>query len=207
MVIFKCRFKIRGCSKSEPVQNYALQRIFFLTSPLAVMRCATEEQATLSIKSVSFFNFTFFNKTIRVWRKSTMKSNSSWAQPPPKRGQKGQRSLSITILNVPRSRSLFFLLLKPSTWYFSQLFLSSHQDTQTASRWEKAGTAPVAFQTPATTPSSSSGEESGLLLTDQSTSLSDADQDDVCRVVLMLIIKTDGFKWWSASCCLLILYL
>ena len=52
----------------------------------------------------------------------------------------------------------------------------------------------MAFQIPATTPSSSSGEDLALLLfTNQSTSLSDADQDDVCRVVLMLIIKTDGF--------------
>ena len=52
----------------------------------------------------------------------------------------------------------------------------------------------MAFQIPATTPSSSSGEDIGaLLLTDQLTSLSDADQDDVCRVVLMLITKTDGF--------------
>ena len=50
----------------------------------------------------------------------------------------------------------------------------------------------MAFQIPATTPSSSSGEDGGLLFTNQSTSLSDADQDDVCRVVLMLIIKTDG---------------
>ena len=50
----------------------------------------------------------------------------------------------------------------------------------------------MAFLIPATTRSSSSGEGS-LLFTAQSTSLSDADQDDVCRVVLMLITKTDGF--------------
>ena len=65
--------------------------------------------------------------TIRNWRKSRIKLNSSWTQLPLKGGQKGQRSLSITILNVPQSRSLFFLLVKPSNWYFSPTALSSHQ--------------------------------------------------------------------------------
>ena len=78
----------------------------------AVTPCAKEKQAPIPIKSATFLSILDFNKTIRVWRKSRMKLNSSWAKLPLKGGQKGQRSLSIPILNVPRSRSLFFLLLK-----------------------------------------------------------------------------------------------
>ena len=185
---------MQGCSKNEPFRNCVSQWIFSVTPSLAVIPCAKEKQAPIPIKSASL-SILVFNKTMRVWRKSTMKTNSTWAQLPLKGGQKGQTSLSITILNVPLSPSLFSFLLKPRTWYFSQLSLLPLGEANSFTLRESGyGTCGVPDPSDNAIVLIGGGSDSSSSIhrsVDKSDQ--DADQDDVCWVVLMLIIKTYVF--------------